>query len=129
MSHRSPEAGFGLAEAIVALAIIALGLPTIYRAMADAYHASASVRTHEAALSLARTHLDTLGANDTIEEGTNEGSYDNGMLWRLTCSTLAGKDNGANNAPLAYWVVLEVFDRNQKQLLKLETVKLASQTQ
>jgi hypothetical protein len=128
MNRGAHEDGFGLAEAIVALAIIALALPACYRAMGGAFRASAGVKTHEAALSLARTQLDTLGADGRMQEGTFLGSYANGLKWRLTSSALSAEGNGAQGNSRPYWVVLEVFDRSERRLLKLETAKLASKT-
>jgi hypothetical protein len=122
---RSSEGGFGLAEALVALIILTLALPACYRAMAGALRASAGVKIHEAALSLARTQLDSLGADGQMQEGTFEGSYSNGLLWRLTSSGLSANGNDTRVSSRAYWMVLEVFDRSGKRLVKLETAKLA----
>jgi type II secretory pathway pseudopilin PulG len=120
------ESGFGLVEAIVALAIVSLALTTLYRALSSAVHTAARVQVHDAALVLARTHLDSLGSDGTMQVGSVTGTYVNGLPWRLEVSALStGSSSGREAAYRPFWVILEVFDRSGITLLKLETAKLA----
>jgi prepilin-type N-terminal cleavage/methylation domain-containing protein len=126
--HERCDAGFGLIEAIVALAIISLALTQFYVAMGGAYRATARLKVHEAALTLARSHLDALGVDGAIQAGTSSGTYDNGMRWRLTVSALSSKMRQTAPGPRAFWLVLEAFDERGTTLVKLETAKLVRQT-
>jgi type II secretory pathway pseudopilin PulG len=119
------ESGFGLVEAIVALAIVSLALTTLYRALSSAVHTAARVQVHDAALVLARTHLDSLGSDGTMQVGSVTGTYVNGLPWRLEVSALSTRSSGTQAAHRPFWVILEVFDRSGITLLKLETAKLA----
>ena len=121
-------AGFALVEAIVALAIVTLALAALYQGMGVAYRAVARVQLHEAALVQARSHLDSLGADGTMQAGPSSGTYDNGLPWRLSVSALTSKSGLADAGLRPYWVVLEALDRRGATIIKLETAKLARET-
>lgn|GEM_PF-4571029 len=125
----SSESGFGLMESLVALAIIAFALPAFYKAMSTAYKASSQVKLHEAALGVSRTKLDALVTQDLLEQGTTDGAYGNGLLWRLSVLAISRNQAAPANGKRPYWLVLETFDRAGRPLLKLETIKLMSDKQ
>ncbi len=127
--EQSPEAGFGLLEAIVALAIISLALPALYKAMSGAYRAESRLKIHEAALVLARSQLDMVGSNGTIQVGTFAGAYDNGLFWRMTVSPLSNKAGAGISSARPYWIVVEAYDRSGARLVSLQTAKLVRETQ
>ncbi len=83
------------------------------------------MQVHDAALVLARTHLDSLGSDGTMQVGSVTGTYVNGLPWRLEVSALSTGSSGTEAAYRPFWVILEVFDRSGITLLKLETAKLA----
>ena len=123
------EAGFGLLEAIVALAIISFALPALYQAMSGAYRAESRLKVHEAALALARSQLDAVGSNGTIQAGEFSGNYSNGLPWRMTISPLSNKVNAGISGARPYWIVLEAYDRGGARLINLQTAKLMRETQ
>jgi type II secretory pathway pseudopilin PulG len=125
-SNRSgrPDAGFALFEAIIALALASIALSAIYRTVGDSARATNRVRTKQASVALARSHLDSLGSDGTIQNGTTSGTYENGIRWRLTVTPLSSRpDIGPTQKP--HWVALECFDTAGVSLLKLETAKIA----
>ena len=124
---KTSDAGFGLVEAIVALAIASLALTALYRSLAGAFRAAARVQIHEAALVLARSHFDSLGSDGVLQVGKFSGSYVNGLQWRLNVSALATRTSRVGGPDRPYWLVLEVFDRGGAVLLDLETAKMAGE--
>lgn len=128
-AERTSDAGFGIIEAIVALAIISFALPALYKAMAGAYKAEGRMKVHEAALVLARSQLDAVGSDGTIQPGTFSGTYENGLPWQLTVSALS--DNGSTGPAKSrpYWIVLEAYDRGGVRLLRFQTAKLLREIQ
>ena len=126
---RQTDAGFGLLEAIVALAIASLALTALYRSLGGAIRAAGRVQEHEAALVLARSHFDSLGSDGFLQVGTSAGAYANGLAWRLNVSTLSTKTSDTAATYRPYWLALEVFDRSRTSLLKLETAKVAREAQ
>lgn len=121
---RRSEAGFMLIEALVAFAIVALVLASIYHAIAEAYRGEARAQVREQALAQARAHLETIGVEQQLAPGETSGTYASGVAWRLAVApvnTLAYKGR-------AFRIVLEPLDENGQPMLRLETFKLAPQT-
>jgi general secretion pathway protein I len=118
---RRDEAGFTLIEVLVAFAIVALVLASVYHAIAEAYRGEARAQVREQALAQARAHLETIGVEQQLAPGETTGSYATGMAWRLAVApvaTLAYKGQ-------AFRIVLEPLDENGQPILRLETFKLA----
>lgn len=118
---RRSEAGFMLIEALVAFAIVALVLASIYHAIAEAYRGEARAQVREQALAQAR---ETIGVEQQLAPGETSGTYASGVAWRLAVApvnTLAYKGR-------AFRIVLEPLDENGQPMLRLETFKLAPQT-
>ena len=121
----SSDQGFGLFEAIVALAVASFALTALYRSLGGAIRAASTVQQHETVLAFARSHFDSLGSDGVLQAGTTSGTYGNGLMWRLIVTPLSTQpvDIGPRTRP--YWLALEAFDRNRNLLLKLETAKVA----
>lgn len=124
----SRESGFALLEVIVAVAIVAIALATIYRTIADAFRAASRVQAQQATVILARSQLDALGSDGQIAPGTSTGAYRNGIRWRLDVADLSGK-TVAVNAARPYWVTLVTLDASGRPMFKLETAKIAREAQ
>lgn len=124
----SSDSGFGLVEAIVALAIIAGGLAAFCQATGNAYRTAARLKINAAALAIARSHLDLLGQDGALEAGVTTGRYGNDLPWRLTVSALLPGNSDTASASRPYWLMLETFDRRGAPLVKLETAKLMRET-
>ncbi len=120
------EEGFALLEVLVAFAIVTLGLVSIYAAVAGHFRAKREVVARQAALADTASHLDLIGTQAIAEEGTIDGTYDDGIRWKLTVTEMAAA--GVTLArPMR--VVLQAFDQRGKPLLRLKTVRFAVRPQ
>ncbi len=119
------DAGFSIMEALVALAIVAMGLAVFAKAAGDSFRAASRIRVNAAALASTRSHLDAIGQNGALQDGVFTGRYGNDLPWRLTVQALAGNARDAAQGPRPFWIVLETFDRRGVRLVKLETAKLS----
>lgn len=130
--RRTSGAGFGLTEAIVALAIVALGLAAFCQSATTSYRAAARLKVQSDALAFSRTLIDQFGQDGIVPEGVSSGQFMAGLPWRMTVSMLSPPKSpasaGPRGAPRAHWVVLETFDARGAVLVKLETAKLARET-
>jgi type II secretory pathway pseudopilin PulG len=118
--------GFSVMEALVALAVIAIGLTAFTKAVSSSYRTAAHLKLSVAALTSARSHLDSIDRTGPLEDGTSTGNYANDLPWRLTISALASTPRAPAIGARPFWVVLEAFDRRGVRLVKLETVKLST---
>ena len=125
---RSHQQGYALLEVIVAMAIASVALATIYRTIGDGLRAASKVKTMQAAVVAARTHLDALGSEGVLGAGTTTGTYGNGVRWRLTIADLSGPKADATSLR-PYWIKLVAIDRSGAPLLNLETAKIAQGAQ
>lgn len=124
-SSPNGESGFGLLEAIIALAIVTVSIGALTRVQATALRTAGRVGLQQAALRDARAHLDTLTSQGTVKSGTYSGAYADGLGWRLTVSGLVDTSTDGNaNGLIPYWLVLRVADRSSRTLVQLETAKL-----
>ena len=121
----SSDNGFGLFEAIVALAIASLALSALYRSLGGAVRAAGTVQEHGTVLAMARSHFDSLGSDGLLQAGATSGAYGNGATWRLLVTPLSNQPVGVGPKMRPYWLSLEAFDRRRNLLLKLETAKVA----
>lgn len=115
------ESGFGVLEAIVALAIAALALGALYRSTGMALRATDRSKQHLQALAQAESHLGTLGITTPLLPGDTGGTYRDGTSWRLKITSLSRAGTPDPAPPM--WIVLETFDRSGARLTRLETSK------
>ncbi len=115
----SSDDGFGILEAIVALAIAALALGALYRTTGMALRAADRSKQHLQALALAQSHLGSLGVTTPLAPGDTRGTYSDGTSWHLSITSLARAGSPDPAPPV--WIVLETFDRSGARLTRLET--------
>jgi general secretion pathway protein I len=88
---RSPARGFTLVEVLVALAVLAIALAAVMRAMAQAIDTTATLRQHEVALWVAQNRLvQHEMSQDWPPVDTTDGDADMGgrkWYWREQVST------------------------------------------
>lgn len=88
---RSPARGFTLVEVLVALAVLAIALAAVMRAMAQAIDTTATLRQHEVALWVAQNRLvQHEMSQDWPSVDTTDGDADMGgrkWYWREQVST------------------------------------------
>ena len=125
---RSHEQGSALLEVIIAMAIVSIALGTFYRTSGEAFRAASRVQTLQATIVVARSQLDALGSDGSLEPGTSTGVYQNGARWRLSVADLSNRSQDAN-ALRPYWITLTAQDRSGGQTIKLETARIAREAQ
>jgi general secretion pathway protein I len=127
MIERSPgegEDGFTLVEVLVAFAIVAICLGTLYAAMGDHARQTAMSDMHRQTLALARTHLETFGEAAAGQANPMAGDYPNGTIWRLSKRAIA-LGEGTTDAPIRpFLVVLQVYDRSGHRIVALNSIKM-----
>ncbi len=125
---RRGEDGFTLTETLVALFIMISAATLLYRGFASGMAAAGVADAQQAALTVARSRLASLGAEIPLEAGHHEGVAD-GVGWMLDVLPYAAdEDGGQAGKPRAYWATVTVSwqDRTARpgRSLHLTTLKL-----
>ncbi len=122
------DEGFGLIEAIIALAVVSIALTGFYKLLGNTYRAEARNIHYETVIASVRSHLDAVTMSPATQAGTTTGAYPDGTRWRLAISPIAAlaKPEAASSGP--YWIVLEALDGYGRTLIRLETAKLGQAT-
>ena len=124
MRDRSGDRGFALLEAIVAMAIASLALTAIYRTIGNGLRAASRVQTLQAAVVVARSHINSLGGDGTLLSGPSSGGYENGIRWYLDVTDLSNR-TVAPGTLRPYWIKLKAIDRSGVVLFELESARMA----
>jgi prepilin-type N-terminal cleavage/methylation domain-containing protein len=124
------EHGFALIEAVVALAILVLGLAAVYQAFAGGALGLRVADREAAALQVARQQLAGAGKLAPLTAGRSEGEAD-GFAWTIeTRPYEQGAAPRGSGLPAAFWVTAEVRWRDAvfrpERRLSLTTLKLAA---
>jgi general secretion pathway protein I len=82
-AHANKDAGFTLMEAIVALAIAALGLSFMVAAVGTGLENARTAEQYVKATRAAQSHLAEIGASIPLAEGTHAGIDPAGFAWRV----------------------------------------------
>jgi len=133
MSHRpvhSNTDGFTLFEALVALAILAIGLAAFYRAVAGGAWGEQRIARAQTGLQIAQARLAAAGLEKRLELGAQSGEEAGGYRWTVTVSRY---DDGHGlvpaSGPAAYRVTATVIWPGSSSLarpsVELTTIKLA----
>ncbi len=122
---RKRNSGFTLIEVLIAFAILALVLGVVFRTLSTGLSHERTAGLVTARVLEARSILDRLGADVTLEEGTVEGRLATGEPWTLTVSLLepAAGDEIEEGPLNAYLAELTVHG-DDGRMLRLKTLKL-----
>ena len=128
---KSGQDGFTLFEAMVALAVLVLGLGAFYRSVAGGASNSVRVARASTALQIAEARLAAEGMEQTLIVGKREGDDAAGRHWAVTVQRYAGdRDFGAGGGPVAYLVTADVSEpanRNgARPAVSLSTLKIGA---
>ena len=127
LSGRNPaDQGFAMMEALVALAIVTIGLTTFCQAAGFSYRTAARLKLHNAALTSTRSLLDQTAQGSSVSEGVSSGRFADDLAWRMTVSQIGSPQLTPveRETIRVYWIALETMDRRGSVLVKLETAKL-----
>lgn len=92
--HRTAR-GFTLIEAVVALAILGLGLAALIPVFGDVLDRNFRSSSQVMAASLAQSLTARLGADLALVPGTSRGSLDNGYRWELAVAPYGADEDRA----------------------------------
>jgi prepilin-type N-terminal cleavage/methylation domain-containing protein len=134
MSADSPrsDAGFTLAETLVSLVILTLGLVALIEIFGNGFRGVRASELDAAALHLATSQLTRAGAETPLRPGQQKGTTPDGLEWSVTIEPYAAprseRETRRTVGLEAYWVTSEVRWRSSvfaaAQSLSLTTLKL-----
>jgi general secretion pathway protein I len=76
--------GFTLIEVVVALSILGIGLTVIIELFSGGLRLGRTSEEYTRAVSFARMKMEEISSQPTIEEGTEEGEFDEKYRWQMT---------------------------------------------
>ncbi len=100
--NKTGSRGFTLIEVLVAFAIAAVSLATLFRIFAGGLDSARIAEGEARATMLAESELAMLGVEAPLEDGERAGVDDDGYRWRVTTRRIQGGDD---NHPLARYDV------------------------
>jgi prepilin-type N-terminal cleavage/methylation domain-containing protein len=126
MNRGAREEGFTLVELLVSLAILAVALGVLFGAISDALDRTRKDRDDALAGSLAQSLLARAGIERSLRAEDLNGTYANGMRWRLSIAPYGSTDD-AKAWPVAAFVVRATVswtDNSQTHSKTLSTLRL-----
>lgn len=124
MTSAGPDDGFTLIEVLVAFLVVALGLTTLYTALAGHSRQTFEADLRERAMAQMQSQLDAIGVSVPLEPGTSRGTYPGGLAWRLAIAPLDAPVLSLPRQPEPMRLVLDAFDRSGRRIGGLRTIKL-----
>jgi len=121
LAPRGNEEGFGLVEAVIALAIVAAMLGITFQTIAHAQRSAADVEARRLAMLEARSVLAQVGVTIPLAAGSAQGAAD-GWAWHVDISPDAG-DAPHQDVPISR-VAVTIQDGASRTLAHLETLRL-----
>jgi len=109
-----------LTEVLVALAILALGLTALFRAMSPGVDAAALADRQRVATIAAQSLLAELGQSRPVADGISEGEFSSGQHWRLVIEKLPRAIEGQPHPLDGHRVTLSVTWRQDRQTRSLD---------
>jgi len=101
MGHERSQAGFGLLEVLVALAIVMITLTAMFGAGLSALRGTQAAVHRERAASLARSYLDLASVN--LVPGERSGDAGDGFSWHVVTHPMGTAHVAPSGAPQAAW--------------------------
>lgn len=125
---RRPDAGFTLIEVLVALAVLAIVLPSIGMVIATSMRGSRSVEDRLALASTVETLLAELPDRTQLRPGSTSGQT-NGLSWRIDVAPLPVLiGNAVAVSPWSPFAVTIRAEARGGQALRVDTVRLLQRT-
>ena len=127
------DAGFTLAETLVSLVVLTLGLVALIEIFGNGFRGVRASELDTAALHLATSQLARAGAETPLGPGQRQGTTPDGLEWTVTIEPYAARrserEPRRTGGLEAFWVTCEVRWRSSifaaAQSLSLTTLKLA----
>ncbi len=82
--HSLRDKGFTLIEVVVATAILGIALTVIIELFAGGLRLARVSKEYTKAVNYANTKMEEVASQQTLEEGTTEGEFDETYRWRVT---------------------------------------------
>lgn len=123
-SDRRSSAGFTLVEVVVSLAILALSLGVLYQSFGWSARRTAALANSEAAWLAAQSLLAEVRTRPTLQPGTNEGEWPNGLRWTTQVDRYDA-NNGTTSLMQPFAVTIDVrWGQRPAQHVRLQSVEL-----
>ena len=108
--RRGRERGFTLIEIIIALAILAVALGTLFQTFSTGLRATTATDRQAAAVMLAQSLLDRIGQDIPLTAGEQAGMSEDGLRWSIVIapSPLIAPERRADSPLLPFDVVVTV---------------------
>lgn len=120
--------GFTLIEILIAFAILAITLVTLFRVFGGGLATTARLEQNAAALLLARSTLERVGTDIPLVAGEQSGTAADGTAWLLEIRPAGLIDPGAlQTAPVLPYEVAVTVSRAGMSPVTLTTLRLALQ--
>jgi general secretion pathway protein I len=139
------QAGFSLLEVLVAFSILALSLGVLMQIFSGAMRNAVLSDQYSQATLLAQSKLSSVGSEEPLRDGETQGSFENGMRWRVTVTPYEeipaeGAEQAEEEEPAVrpasrrrrriegYRVIVEVSweDADKLRRVELESLRIAS---
>lgn len=122
--RRRSSAGFTLVETVVALAILALSLGVLYQSFGWSTRRTAALANNEAAWLAAQSLLAEIRSRPTLQPGTTDGEWPNGLRWITQVDTY-GAATSTTRLIQPYAVTIDVrWGERPAQRVRLQSVEL-----
>ncbi len=120
------EGGFALAEALIALAILAVMLGVTFQTLSTMAHARRTLVDERRAALLAQSLMARVGTDIALAPGST-GGVTGGMSWRIDIDRYQGGAQFANGAQRLLRVDVSILaDRGQSAGFALHSLRVAS---
>jgi len=124
--RRGQQRGFTLIEILIAFAILAVALAALFQAFSGGLRATTATERRNAAVMLARSLLERVGADIPLAPGELAGVSEDGQRWRIAIapSPLIVPEQRANSPIIPFDVAVSVVPDGGRAIV-LTSLRLA----
>jgi general secretion pathway protein I len=128
MRQRDSGGGFTLVEVLVAFAVAALGLATLFQIFAVGLRNADASEAYARAVMYAETRLAAVGIEQELQPGENGGDLDDGYRWRVVVEPYREDDMNAAVEVFAISVTVSWGGQGAAaRALTLQTLRLGAE--
>jgi len=122
--------GFSLIEVLVAFAILTLALGVLLPLFSNGLRSLSISEQYTRAALLADSRLAAIGRETPLQEGEEDGEFDQGFQWRTTVTPYELVGDSEDTSPLvqAFMATVEVYwqDGDKRRAVSLKSLRLGA---